>query len=120
MRGNRARAILWLLPALIAGSAAAENEKFCKRTNLSVVAGEVREGDVYFAATNADITGTLDGDMIGFANATVVNGEVTGDLVVLARTLECDPNGRLDLRSVGGRGMTAPPPTMSSSLKSLM
>jgi hypothetical protein len=119
MRYTRVR---WRLPALLAmvlalilgGRALAAEVYGGDRFHLP--AGEVLEDDLYVAADEVIIDGTVAGDVVAAGGLVAINGTVTGDLiaaggsVVVAGTVEDDvrvAGGGLDIGGVIGGDLFA-------------
>jgi cytoskeletal protein CcmA (bactofilin family) len=64
-------------------------------------AGEVITDDLYIAASEIYIDGTVEGDLIAGGNTIVVNGTVTGDALLVGASIQL--NGRVDgdMRAAG-------------------
>lgn len=77
--------VTMLLAAWLAGAQvraeSPEDEKFV------VAAGEVVEDDLYVAADQVVIDGTVKGDLIAFAQVVLINGTVEGDLIGFAQAI---------------------------------
>lgn len=72
-----------------AGPPAAAGACFEKSEAITVRGDETRTGDVYFAGSNVDIAGVLDGDLSGVAGQiAVISGTVNGDINVMGQSLD--------------------------------
>ncbi len=87
------RTALWLAVLALVGAAApvrAEQQElgqFSKAANVTLRAGESRQGDLYAFGNSVSISGLQDGDLVAFAQGVTVSGEVTGDLIAWSANL---------------------------------
>ena len=72
---------------LLPVSISAGDDQFCS-DSFSVRSGEEYSGDRYYFASNVDISGVHDGDLIGLAQVATIGGEVRGDVFYIGQSLD--------------------------------
>ena len=94
---------LVLIVVLAAGLLATAGVNAQGRSGEKVViaAGEVVPDDLYVAATQLIVDGTVKGDIVGFARSITINGTVEGDLLAAAQTIVINGTINDDARIAG-------------------
>ena len=74
---------------------------FAGKDIYRLAAGEVIADDLYVAASEIYIDGTVEGDLIAGGNTIVINGTVTGDALLAAASIQLNGEIAGDMRAAG-------------------